>query len=59
MFTIMVVVIYLLIRLLINHNVMHIKPDGKVKGPLEIAEERYAKGEINKAEFDQIKIDIS
>jgi len=38
---------------------MHIKPDGKVKGPLEIAEERYAKGEINKAEFDQIKIDIS
>ncbi len=27
--------------------------------PAEAAKERYAKGEINKAEFDQIKKDIS
>jgi len=37
-----------------KHNASTIKQD-----PLDIAKERYAKGEITKEQFEQIKKDLS
>jgi uncharacterized membrane protein len=36
-----------------------IHPPAPAKSPLEILNERYAKGEINKDEYDQKKLDIT
>ena len=40
-----------LVRLLINNN-------QKASNPIDIARERYAKGEISKADFEDIKSNI-
>jgi putative membrane protein len=34
------------------------RPSGKRNGAFEIVRQRYAKGEISKEEFDQIKKDL-
>lgn len=50
----MVVGIVLLVKLL-NHSQ---KSDGSYRDPLDIAKERYAKGEITKVELAEIKKEL-
>jgi uncharacterized membrane protein len=40
-------------------NIFRRSGRSSIDSPLDAAKERYAKGEITKAEFDQIKKDIS
>lgn len=47
-------IIWLIIRL-INKSKSEVKEE---KSPLEIVDERYAKGELTKKEFDQMKKDL-
>ncbi len=52
---IIIVGAYLLIKYLIEQNKVS---GGKEKSALEIAKERYARGEITKEEFEEIKKSI-
>lgn len=45
------------VRKLVEHGDSKSRPSEK-RDPLEIAKERYAKGEISKEEFEQIKKDL-
>jgi putative membrane protein len=47
-----IVIAYLLYKYLINRNKVS---DSEGKSPLDFAKERYAKGEITKEEFEEIK----
>jgi putative membrane protein len=50
----LVFIIYVVIRLLRNHE----NSSNQKSNPIEIAKERYAKGEIKKDEFEQLKKDL-
>lgn len=52
-----VVILYVVVRLLKGHET-HEGGNGMVD-PLDIAKERYAKGEITKDQFEQLKKDLS
>jgi putative membrane protein len=49
-----IVIIYAIIRLFKHHNLVNPHLDD----PLDIAKLRYAKGEITKEQFEQIKKDL-
>jgi uncharacterized membrane protein len=52
--------IFILLAVLITHHYSkHYRDESHTPRAMDIAEHRYAKGEISKAEFDQIKKDLS
>ena len=53
-FIVLVVIVYVVIRLLKNHET-HTNTKAS---PLDIAKERYAKGEITKDQYEQLKKDL-
>lgn len=42
-----------------QENQTYFKNSGSTQNPIEILEIRYARGEINKQEFDQMRDDLS
>ena len=48
---------FAVVRLLHHHDLNHRGGMGEPK-PIDIAKQRYAKGEINKAEFEQLSKDL-
>ena len=51
---VLVVIVYIVMRLIKNHETT---TNTKID-PIDIAKERYAKGEIKKEEFEQLKKDL-
>lgn len=54
---VLAVVIFLLLNLLLRGSGRQSKPEQK--SPLEILKERYARGEIDQAEYEQKKHDLT
>lgn len=54
-FLFLIAIVAVTVRLL-RHNEIH---SGQRTKPLDMVKERYAKGEITKTEFDQVKKDLS
>lgn len=54
-FTFFIVIAVLIARQLKGHTI----GSAEKADPLDIAKERYAKGEITKEQFEQLKIDLS
>ena len=57
-FTVMLVVIYLVFGRGLRPPWQHYRGEREAEGPSEILKKRYAKGEITKDEFDQMKKDL-
>ena len=55
---IIIVLIVVVVRFLKSHD-MHNTYSGHKVDPLDLAKERYAKGDITKEQFDQLKNDLA
>lgn len=53
-----VVIIWLIVALVRHHKDEHYRKDAKESDALKILKERYAKGEITKEQFEQMKSDL-
>ena len=56
---VLVLIFIVLATIVIHHYTKHYLEDSHANRAIDIAERRYAKGLIDKKEFDQIKKDLS
>ncbi len=53
-----IVVVWIITRITSNNQTNYTKPDNNKEDALDILKKRYAKGEISKEQFDEMKKDL-